>query len=206
MFNIDLVQVTILWSIAGLGAICALNARGFIRQVISWIIVVAIASGAAFFSFLKFESVKQEVGLSPQKNNQSILATSSSSAEETDSYSSTEKQLAESLKAISDSILSFPNWKDIYSQGIERREIYESKALSLRNRSMNFYRQIRNITPPEAKKQSYDLLLTAADNLRLAGYEVHYQFALEADSLGESISNAYKRASYAKSTISSIVE
>ena len=206
MFNIDLVQVTILWSIAGLGAICALNARGFIRQVISWIIVVAIATCATGFSFLKFESVKQEVGLSPQKNNQSILATSSSSAEETDSYSSTEKQLAESLKAISDSILSFPNWKDIYSQGIERREIYESKALSLRNRSMNFYRQIRNITPPEAKKQSYDLLLTAADNLRLAGYEVHYQFALEADSLGESISNAYKRASYAKSTISSIVE
>jgi len=74
----------------------------------------------------------------------------------------------------------------------------------LRNNSMNFYRQIRKLSPPSEKKQSYDLLLAAADNLRLAGYEIHRQFGLEADTLGESVNKARESASLAKSVVSTI--
>ena len=212
LFNIDLVQVSILWSIAGLSVICSINARGFFRQLVSWLIVFAIIAAAALFSYLKIESVKQEIGFKEFVPDSAAAETSLNSAfgdtaseSASANYLSVEKQLLESLMAISDSVLSFPKWQNIYSQGIEKREIYESKALFLRNNSMNLYRQIRNLSPPAQKKQSYDSLLAAADNLRLAGYEIHHQFGLESDTLGESINKACERAGLAKSVISTII-
>jgi hypothetical protein len=209
LFNIDLVQVAILWGIAGLSVISSINARGFFRQLVSWLIVIAIITASSFFSYLKLESVKQEIGFKefiPDSTDTNQNLTSANAADEfvNANYLSAEKQFMESIVAISDSILSFPKWQDIHLQGIEKREIFESKALFLRNSSMNFYRQIRNMLPPSDKKQSYDLLLAAADNLRLAGYEIHRQFGVEADTSGEGISKARERASLAKSVISTI--
>jgi hypothetical protein len=43
------------------------------------------------------------------------------------------------------------------------------------------------------------------DNLRLAGYEIHSQFGLETDTLGESISRARERARQAKLVFSTII-
>ena len=216
MFSIDVVQVATLWCIAGVGIICAMNARGFLRQVVSWLIAIAIVTVAFSFSFLKYESVKHEIGLSETRNvhqnafvpdsNSRANSTAAEAASDSasTSYLSAEKQMMESILEISDSILSFPEWKTICSQGIEKREIFESKALSLRNRSMNSYRQIRSLSPPGVNRESYDFLLAAADNMRLAGYQVHYQFALEADIMGESIAKAREHANQAKSSVSFI--
>jgi len=210
IFSIDLVQVAILWSIAGLSIICSINARGFFRQLISWLIVIAVIVAASFFSYVKLQSLKQEIGFKEIVTDTTIVVDKDSTPLNamdgfaTANYLSAEKQLMENVVAISDSILSFPKWQDINSQGIERREYYESKALYLRNSSMNYYRQIRKLSPPGEKKQSYDLLLAAADNLRLAGYEIHRQFGLEADTLGESVSKARESASLAKLVISTI--
>ena len=194
-----------------MSVICAINARGLFRQLVSWAIVIGIAGAAAFFSYLGFETVKQDMGLSaPLAASSNSEAASSSAAEniENDSimanYVAAEKQLLENIAVVSDSILAFPNWKNIYMQGIEKRENYESKARFLRNRSADSFRQIRALTPPGEKSQSYDLLLAAADNLRLAGYEIHHQFGLEADTLGENFDKARKHASQAKSIISTI--
>ncbi|MDR1812201.1 MAG: hypothetical protein LBQ87_05200 [Candidatus Fibromonas sp.] len=215
MFSIDLIQIAILWSIAGLGFICAINARGFFRQVVSWLIVISMAVIAVFFSYIKFETVKQETGFSEKESSSSSTVSSSSStsnsaeASEMDSISASffaaRRQLIQDAIVISDLVMSFPNWKSIYSQGIENREGFESKALSLRNRSANSYRQIRALVPPEAEKQSYDSLLAATDNLRLAGYEIHSQFGLEADTLGENISRARERAKQAKLVFYTII-
>ena len=192
--------------------ICAINARGLFRQLVSWAIVIGIAGAAAFFSYLGFENVKQDMGLSTplSASSTSAEASSSSAAEsiESDSiiasYVAAEKQLLESIATVSDSILAFPSWKNIYSQGIEKRENYESKARFLRNRSADSFRQARNLKPPSEKSQSYDLLLAATDNLRLAGYEIHHQFGLESDTLGENFDKARKHASQVKSIISTI--
>ncbi len=210
MIDITLIQVAILWSITALGIICAMNARGLFRQLVSWIIVIGITMAAAFFSYLGFESVKQDMGLGAPSLGFNSEASSSSAAEnvENDSivtgYIAAEKLLLEKIATVSDSILAFPSWKDISLQGIGKREIYESKARSLRNRSTDAYRQIRNLTPPSERKRSYDLLLTAANNLQLAGYEIHYQFGLEADTLGENFAKARKHANQVKSIISTI--
>jgi len=211
MIDITLIQVAILWSITALSVICAINARGLLRQLISWAIVIGIAVAAAFFSYLGFETVKQDMGLStPPAVNSNSVASSSSAAENTESdsivasYIAAEKQLLENIAIAADSILAFPSWKNICSQGIEKRENFESKARFLRNRSADSYRQIRNLRPPGEKTPSYDLLLAAADNLRLAGYEIHHQFGLEADTLGENFDKARKHASQAKSIISTI--
>jgi len=211
MIDITLIQVAILWSILGLSMICAINARGLFRQLVSWAIVIGIAGAAAFFSYLGFETVKQDMGLSaPLAISSNSEASSSSAAENIDndsittSYIAAEKQLLENIATVSDSILAFPSWKIISSQGIEKRENYESKARFLRNRSADSFRQVRNLRPPSEKSQSYDLLLAAADNLRLAGYEIHHQFGLDADTLGENFDKARKHASQVKSIISTI--
>ena len=209
MIDANLVQIAILWCIAGLGIICAMNARGLFRQLASWFIAIAIVATAAFFSYMKFESVQQEMGLKTPVLDSRPMMSSASANTESDSlaagYTAAEKQLFENIIAVSDSIIAFPSWKDICSQSIEKRENFESKALFLRNRSMNFYRQIRNLTSQNGKKQSYDSLLAAAENLRLGGYEVHYQFSLESDTLGESITKAREYASQVKSVVSSIM-
>jgi len=211
MIGVSLIQVAILWSVTGLGVICAINARGLFRQLVSWAIVIGIAAAAVFFSYMGFETVKQDIGLSsPEAATSSSDASSSSAAEDIEndsiiaSYIAAEKQLLENIIVVSDSILAFPNWKDIYSQGLEKRENYESKARFLRNKSTDSYRQIRNLTPPSDKRESYDLLLMAADNLQLAGYEIHHQFALETDTLGENFAKARKHASQVKTIISTI--
>jgi len=209
MIGVELVQVAILWCIAGLSSICAINARGLLRQLISWTIVVAIIGAALFFSYMKVENVKQEFGLTfPAAPTEDSIAANSSSGiadAENDTYSVAEKQMIESVLAIADSIIAFPEWRAIQAQGIERREGFESKARFLRNRSMDSYRQIRNLTPSPEKKLSYDVLLATADNLRLAGYEVHNQFGLDADASGESIAKARERANQVKSAILTII-
>ncbi|MDR3000313.1 MAG: hypothetical protein LBU89_03520 [Fibromonadaceae bacterium] len=209
MINVDLVQVAILWCIVGLSIICAINARGFLRQIISWLIVVAMVATAAFFTYLEFETVKREIGLSgpsiPQLDVPVPNLNASAGDSLTTDYLAAEKQLLDGVMTIADSVLSFPDWKNILSQGIERRENFESKALALRNRSMNSYSQIRNLRPPPERRPAYDSLLAAADNLRLAGYEVHYQFRLENDAFGESLAKARERASRVKTVISSII-
>jgi len=210
IFSIDLVQVAILWSIAGLSIICSINARGFFRQLVSWLIAIAVIVAASFFSYVKLQSIRQEIGFKEIVPDTTVATDKDSTPLNavdgfaTANYLSAEKQLMENVVAISDSILSFPKWQDINSQGIEKREYYESKALFLRNSSMNYYRQIRKLSPPGEKKQSYDLLLAAADNLRLAGYEIHRQFGLEADTLGESVNKARESAGLAKLVISTI--
>jgi len=207
LFNIDLVQVAMLWSIAALSIICSINSRGFFRQLVSWLIVIALIVAASFFSYLKLESIRQEIGLKEFASDTTKANRDSTPMVDelaNANYLFAEKQLMENVAAISDSILSFPKWQDINSQGVEKREYYENKALFLRNSSMNYYRQIRNLSPPSERKQSYDLLLAAADNLRLAGYEIHRQFGLETDTLGESVSKARESASLAKLVISTI--
>jgi hypothetical protein len=206
MINIDLVQVAILWSIAGLALIGSLNARGFFRGMLSWIITVAIATIAVIFSYAKSVSVKKEMGLDLKAPVHA--AESSSSADESVNIVIIEKQLLENAIAISDSILVFPKWKAISAQGIEKREGFESKALSLRNKSMNIYRQIRiSSLPSEEEKEYYDLLLAAADNLRLAGYEVHNQFGQEhSDSSVEGPNRAAIYAAQAKATFLQLKE
>ena len=209
MISVNLVQVAILWCIVGLSIICAINARGLLRLLVSWFVVIAIIAAAAFFTYLEFETVKREIGLSEpsiSQFNAPIPELNPSAGDTlTADYLTAEKQLAEGIAVIADSILSFPDWKNIRSQGIERRENFESKALSLRNKSMNSYSQIRNLRPPPEKRPSYDSLLAAADNLRLAGYEVHYQFRLENDALGESLAKARERANRVKTVLSSII-
>lgn len=201
MFEVTLVQIAILWSIAGLAIICALNTQRLIKHIISWLVVIAITALAVFFSYVRYEDFKQEAGLSASSESTAKNSDSDNAinAVDTENYLQKEKLLFEEAAKISDSILSFPQWKYICSQGIERRESFESKALYLRNKSMNSYRQIRNLSLPINKKQTKDSLLAAAENLRLAGYEIHHQFALEADSLGESIKKAYNYANQAKS-------
>ena len=206
MINIDLVQVAILWSIAGLALIGSLNARGFFRGMLSWIITVAIATIAVIFSYAKSVSVKKEMGL--DLNAPIHAAESSSSADESAVGIIIEKQLLENAIAISDSILVFPKWKAISAQGIEKRESFESKALSLRNKSMDIYRQIRRSSlPSEEEKEYYDLMLAAADNLRLAGYEVHNQFGQEhSDSSVEGPNRAAIYAAQAKAAFLQLKE
>jgi len=215
MISVELVQVAILWCIAGVAIICALNARGLLRQLISWVITIAIIITAMFFSYMEVENLKREIGLtrpSQSSSSEPVVAMDDTIpiAEEVveldtlaASYMAVEKQIFANIISIADSILAFPEWNAIQIQGIEKREIFESKARFLRNKSMDSYRQIRNLTPPPEKKLSYEALLDAADNLRLAGYEVHNQFGVE-DALGESIAKARERANIVKSTISTI--
>jgi len=198
MFSIDIIQVAMLWCIAGLTLVCAINSRGVLRAVVSGIITAAIFITAVFFSYMKFDSVKQEMGLG---ETTSVSSSSSEKTVENQAVgcSPVEKQILEEVIAISDSILAFPKLKYINSQGIEKREIFESKALSLRNRSMDSYRQVRNLLGPSGEKSCYyDLLLAAADNLRLAGYETHSLFGQENDSVGDSLNKAAVYAAQAK--------
>jgi len=198
MFSIEIIQVAMLWCIAGLTLVCAINSRGVLRAVVSGLITLAIIITSAFFSYMKINSVKQEIGLGE------ITSVSSSSSEravenQATGCSPVEKQILEEVIAISDSILAFPKLKYINTQGIEKREIFESKALSLRNRSMDSYRQVRNLLGPSGEKSCYyDLLLAAADNLRLAGYETHSLFGQENDSVGDSLNKAAVYAAQAK--------
>ncbi|MCL2260570.1 MAG: hypothetical protein FWC15_04345 [Fibromonadales bacterium] len=213
MIGVELVQVAILWCIAGLASISALNARGLFRQLVSWIITSLIFFAALFFSYMKVENVKSEIGFSgplpPVIQPHDSVANSSSLTDKVmdtliDGYNATEKQLMESVMEIASDILAFPEWKVIQAQGIEKRESFESKARFLRNKSMDSYRQIRSLTPPSERKLAYDILLAAADNLRLAGYEVHNQFGQDSDASGESIAKARERATQIKSTVSTI--
>jgi len=208
MFSIDLIQVTILWCIAGLALICAINSRGPFRAIVSGLIVVAIIVVATVFSYIKYDNVKQQMGL------KEITSVSSSSPDEknlavkdsaTVSCSPMEKRFLDEVIAISDSILAFPKWKDISAQGVEKREIFESKALSLRNRSMDTYRQVRNLSGPETSCY-YDLLLAAADNLRLAGYETHSLFGHEHDNANDSLNKAAVHAAQARAVFLQLKE
>jgi len=211
MIGVELVDVAILWCIAGLAGISAMNARGLLRQLASWIIAVLIIFAAMFFSYMKVENVKQEIGFTepaaPVRDGVSSSSTLTNGVVDTlaEGYSAAEKQLMGNILEIAGDILAFPEWPAIQAQGIEKRESFESRARFLRNKSMDSYRQIRSLTPPSEKKLSYDILLAAADNLRLAGYEVHNQFGQDSDTSGESIGKARERANQIKSTISTMV-
>jgi len=200
MFSIDIIQVAILWCIAGLALICAMNSSGVFKAVVSGLITIAIITTALLFSYMKYDSVKREIGLGETPS----VASSSSGGEkavesQTVSCSPVEKRILEDVIAISDSILAFPKLNYINAQGVEKREIFESKALSLRNKSMDSYRQVRNLLGPSGEKSCYyDLLLAAADNLRLAGYETHSLFGQENDSMGDSLNKAAVYAAQAK--------
>jgi hypothetical protein len=208
MIEIDLVQVAILWCIAGLAFIGAMNIRGFFRSLLSWSVAIAIATVAVFFSYAYSKYVRQQIGLDKGTaySKTAVFSDSGFSFDENSStdkdsvnknYTIIEKQLLESALAISDSILAFPKRKSINAQGIERLEAFESKALSLRNKSMDIYRQIRGLTPPAEGKEYHDLLLVAAENLRFAGYEIHRQFGQEQDG-GDSLNKAAVHAAQAK--------
>jgi hypothetical protein len=210
MFNPDLIQVAILWSIAGLSLICAMNSRGPARAVASGLIAVAIIATAVIFSYIKYDHVKRQIGI-----GENISASSSSPAEKNNAVkdftatacSPAEKHLLDEAIAISDSILTFPKWKDINEQGIEMREIFESKALSLRNKSMDTYRHVRNLYESGAENLCYyDLLLAAADNLRLAGYETHGLFGREHDYINDSMNKAAIRAAQARAVFLQLKE
>jgi len=206
MFSIDIIQVAILWSIAGLALIGAINSSGIFRAVASALITIAIIITAVFFSYMKYDSVKREIGLGE------TISVSSSSSEKTVgeravSCSPVEKRILEEVIAISDSILVFPKLKYINTQGIEKREVFESKALSLRNKSMDSYRQVRSLFGPGDEKSCYyDLLLAAADNLRLAGYETHRLFSQENDNAGDSLNKAAVYAAQAKAVFLQLKE
>lgn len=211
MIGVGLTEVAILWCIAGLASISALNARGLFRQLVSWTITIAIFIAAIFFSYMKFENVKTEIGFSEPRPpviqpHDSLASSLTDKVVDTliDGYNATEKHLMEGVMEIANDILAFPEWKAIQAQGIEKRENFESRARFLRNKSMDSYRQIRSLTPPSERKLTYDILLAAADNLRLAGYEVHNQFGQENDAFGESIAKARERATQIKSTVSTI--
>ncbi|MCL2282515.1 MAG: hypothetical protein FWC26_04275, partial [Fibromonadales bacterium] len=166
------------------------------------LLVAVMATVAATFSYLKFEDYTQEIGIAQKPEASQQSSTSDSLIA---NYVLAEKQMLKNVIAVADSILSFPQWSAIYSLGVEKREDFASKALFLRNKSMNFYRQIRSLPVPNEKKQSYDSLLEVADNLRLAGYEIHYQFSLESDAVGESIAKAREYANQVKSAVSIIM-
>jgi hypothetical protein len=189
MLSIALVQVAILWCIAGLAFIGALNTRGFFRSLLSWLATVAIVSVAVFFSYVKTDSELKQAGLDG--------ITAPPRAVSAPNSGFVEKQLLESALAISDSILTFPKRKYINDQGIEKLETFVSKALSLRNKSMEIYSQIRGLTLPADGKEYHDLLLAAAENLRLAGYEIHSQFGHEQDG-NDSLNKAAVHAAQAK--------
>jgi len=210
MFSIDIIQVATLWCIAGLALISAMNSVGVFRAVVSGLITIAIATTALLFSYMKYDSVKREIGLGETTS----VAVSSSGAEKATenqvanfSCSPVEKRILEDVIAISDSILAFPKLKYINAQGIEKREIFESKALSLRNKSMDSYRQVRNLLGPGGEKSCYyDLLLAAADNLRLAGYETHSLFGQENDIVGDSLNKAAVYAAQARAVFLQLKE
>jgi len=173
---------------------------------VSAFITIAIIATAVFFSFMKYDSVKREVGLG---ETTSVSSSSSEKAVESQkaSCSPVEKRILEEAIAISDSILAFPKLEYINTQGIENREMFESKALSLRNKSMDCYRQIRSLFGPGDEKSCYyDLLLAAADNLRLAGYETHSLFGQENDNAGDSLNKAAVYAAQAKAVFLQLKE
>jgi hypothetical protein len=206
MFSIDVIQVAILWCIAGLALICTINSRNIFRVVASALITVAIIVTSVVFSYMKYDSVKRQIGLGK------ITTVSSSSSEKTVEGQTAnclpvEKRILEDAIAISDSILAFPKLKYINAQSIEKHEIFESKALSLRNKSMDSYRQVRNLfSSGDDKSCYYDLLLAAADNLRLAGYETHSLFGQENDSIGDSLNKAAVYAAQAKAVFLQLKE
>jgi len=210
MLNIDIIQVAILWCIAGLALICAMNSSGVFRAAVSGLITIAIATTALLFSYMKYDSVKREMGLG---ETASVASSSSDSEKAVEkpavsfSCSPVEKRILEEVIAISDSILAFPKLKYINAQGVEKREVFESKALSLRNKSMDSYRQVRNLLGPGGEKSCYyDLLLAAADNLRLAGYETHSLFGQENDIMGDSLNKAAVYAAQAKAVFLQLKE
>jgi hypothetical protein len=184
-----------------------MNSCGVFRAVISGLITVAIMATAAFFSYMKYDSVKREIGFG---ETPSVISSSASEKEvesKTSSCSPVEKRILDDVIAISDSILAFPSLRYIGTQGIEKREIFESKALSLRNKSMDSYRQVRNLFGPGDEKSCYyDLLLAAADNLRLAGYETHSLFGQENDDVGDSLNKAAVYAAQAKAVFLQLKE
>ena len=206
MLSIDIIQVAILWCIAGLALICSMNSCGVLRAVVSGLITVAIIAAAVFFSYMKYDSVRREIGLgetTPVESSSSEKAVEN----QTVNCSPVEKRILEDVIAISDSILAFPKLRYINAQGIEKREIFESKALSLRNKSMDSYRQVRSLLGPgEEKSCYYDLLLAAADNLRLAGYETHSLFGQENDNMGDSLNKAAVYAAQAKAVFLQLKE
>jgi len=174
--------------------------------VVSGLITVAIIAAAVFFSYMKYDSVRREIGLgetTPVESSSSEKAVEN----QTVNCSPVEKRILEDVIAISDSILAFPKLRYINAQGIEKREIFESKALSLRNKSMDSYRQVRSLLGPgEEKSCYYDLLLAAADNLRLAGYETHSLFGQENDNMGDSLNKAAVYAAQAKAVFLQLKE
>ncbi|MDR2581582.1 MAG: hypothetical protein LBC85_11405 [Fibromonadaceae bacterium] len=156
-------------------------------------------------------SVKQQIGLDglASDTTRTFASDTSSGAATEDSvtanFISIEKQLLDEAITVSNAILAFPKWKDISARGIERREEFESRALSLRNRSMDIYRQIRNLNPPNEERMHYELLLAAADNLRLAGYETHFQFGQD-DSSGDNLNRAMIYAAQARAAFLQLKE
>jgi hypothetical protein len=193
MIEIDPAQVAILWCAVGLAFIGTLNIRGFFRSLLAWFVTVAIATVAVFFSYAYSKSV-----LAPEPRFSFDENSSAKKDSVEKNYSAVEKQLLEYALAISDSILAFPKMKSINEQGIEKLETFQSKALSLRNKSMGIYRQVRSLTLPAEEKAYHDLLLSAAENLRLAGYEIHRQFGHEQDSISDDLNKAAVHAAQAK--------
>jgi len=211
MFSIDIIQVAMLWCIAGLALICAMNSNGAFRAVVSGLITIAIATTALLFSYMKYDSVKREIGLGEATTSVASSSSGNEKAVENPavsfSCSPVEKRILEEVIAISDSILAFPKLRYINAQGIEKREIFESKALSLRNKSMDSYRQVRNLLGPGGEKSCYyDLLLAAADNLRLAGYETHSLFGQENEIMGDSLNKAAVYAAQARAVFLQLKE
>ncbi|GHV15943.1 hypothetical protein AGMMS49938_15290 [Fibrobacterales bacterium] len=218
---VQLAEIAILWSIAGLAFIGAVNSRGVLRVPVSWLLAIAITIIALFFSYLKFtvspsqiffsQASQQQTVREPQRiehsaGGEAVAASGDVQQDKANLYAGALGGVLRDAVETTNSILTFPKWDVIAREGVEKRESFESRALSLRNKSADIYRQIKNLNPPEQEKSSYDLLLVAADNLRLAGYEVHHQFGLEgAGNATDTGAAAEKAASKAKAVFTQIL-
>jgi hypothetical protein len=205
--KVELVNIALLWCVALMGAIQAINAKGYLRAAISWILVTVICVIAFFFSSLKAMDLRNFFSMKSPDTHLEVLPPSPSvqiPAESSDSlsliYRAHVVRLLRDSKENARLILAF-NIANPSSLNAQRQEKEENRARAMRNESANLYQQFRGLKVPDAWNAFHEDLLSSMEYLRLAGYETHALFSAEPGTAPGLLQESHRHAQLAMDAI-----
>lgn len=190
MNNVEIISVAILWCIALLALIQALNARGAIRISLTWIVtmvIVLISIAVTYIQFSDKETISSnssisDVNISSSKKINSTTNSKQNEVRISTYISSSKKMVAEILEVLK-SIEKFDVNKKPNTEA--ERETWERQALSISKQAANLNQRTLGLFHPRDVSELHNILLQSTENLRLAGYAIHSLSTLEEPELKE---------------------
>ncbi len=178
-----LVNLAILWCLALLALVQAINAKGIIRTSVSWIISVAIIAVALVFTYLhvvKYEELsilpsvlKREVSMEKKE----IRPAATVPVKTISDYVASAQKL---VTAAENEIRFIEDFRELPANvSAKTQEEEERKALSLRNQTAQTNQSAVGLFHPRSVSETHQELVQATENLRLAGYSLHAYTGLD---------------------------